>query len=77
MDPEWTFAERQVHDPYDLPRHFRRIGVVWFQAGQALQRLVGDAGVGARFVFRGSRRVGRLARMREMIGPLGEGARAP
>jgi hypothetical protein len=47
MDPEWPLAERHVHHPDDRARHFGRIGVGRFEAGETLQRLVGDAGIGA------------------------------
>jgi hypothetical protein len=50
MDPEWPLAERHVDDAHDLAGDFRRIGVGGLQAGEALQRPVGDPGVGACFV---------------------------
>ena len=44
MDPERTFTKGQANDPHDLPSHLGGVGVCGLQAGQALERLVGDAG---------------------------------
>ena len=54
---------------------FGWVGIGGFEAGETLQRLVGDAGIGTGFVFGGPRRVRRLAGMGEVVGALGEGAR--
>jgi hypothetical protein len=48
MNPKRALAERNIHDTDDLSRDFRRISVGGLQTGKALQRLIGNAGIGDR-----------------------------
>jgi Caspase domain len=58
---ERPLAERRIHDPDDPAGDFGRVGVGGLQSGKTFQRLLGNPGIGACFVFRHARLVGRLA----------------
>ena len=66
MDAKRAFAERRADHPDDRPSHFGRVGIGGFEAREPLQRLLGDAGIGAGFIFGGARGVRRSAGMGEV-----------
>ena len=70
MDAKRALAKRRLDHPDDRPRDFRWVGIGGFEAREPLQSLVGDADIGAGFIFGNARGVRRSAGMAKwLVGP--------
>jgi hypothetical protein len=75
MNSERSLAERHIDDPHDRLGDRTRIGIRRFERSQALEALLGQAGIRPLVVFFGAVLVGGRTGMGEVVGALREGAR--
>lgn len=75
IDTERAFAERRVHRFDDQIGDRLGVCVVGEDGAESLLHLLAEPGIGTRLVLGGTDFVRRAARMCEVIGALGEGAR--